>query len=251
VTFLPDRMEQNARVEAMVGAVSKGIRRTLDFTAGSASLTITGVDSPTGEKVTLTFDVDLTVLAGTGLDVSGGALVVDPEEFTASMAGLGLAANGDALDVTVDASSIEINSDTLRVKAAGITDAMLASTARPRIIQVAVTAPATAVTTGDAQAEFRINSLLNGLNLTACAAHVATVSSSGLPTVQIRNVTQAADMLTTRITIDVSEHDSSTAAAAAVIDTGNDDVATGDLIAIDVDVAGTGTKGLLVDLTFS
>ena len=28
-----------------------------------------------------------------------------------------------------------------------------------------------------------------------------------------------------------------------MIDTGNDDVATGDLVAIDVDVAGTGAKG--------
>jgi hypothetical protein len=40
-------------------------------------------------------------------------------------------------------------------------------------------------------------------------------------------------------------------ATAAVINTDYDDVATGDLIAIDVDVAGTGAKGLGVILTFS
>lgn len=57
-------------------------------------------------------------------------------------------------------------------------------------------------------------------------------------------------MLTTRITIDVSENCSYTAAAPPVIDAGNDDVATGDILAIDVDVAGTGTKGLIVILTF-
>jgi hypothetical protein len=45
---------------------------------------------------------------------------------TAVTAGLGLVQNGNALDVNVDASSIEINADTLRVKAAGITNAMLA-----------------------------------------------------------------------------------------------------------------------------
>ena len=67
--------------------------------------------------------------------------------------------------------------------------------------------------------------------------------------IQIRNVTQTADMLSTRITIDASEFTSYTA-AAAVIDTGNDDVATGDLIAVDVDVAGTGAKGLGVILRF-
>jgi hypothetical protein len=58
-------------------------------------------------------------------------------------------------------------------------------------------------------------------------------------------------MLTTKISIDASEFTSYTAAAAPVIDTGNDDVATGDLLAVDVDVAGTGAKGLGVLLTFT
>jgi hypothetical protein len=35
-----------------------------------------------------------------------------------------------------------------------------------------------------------------------------------------------------------------------VINTANDGVATGDRIMVDVDVAGTGTKGLVVTLTF-
>lgn len=106
------------------------------------------------------------------------------------------------------------------------------------------------VTTGDGKFIFAIPSDLNGYDLKDAQAFVTTVSSSGLPTVQIRNVTQTADMLTTAITIDVSEFTSYTAATARVIDTANDDVATGDLIAIDVDVAGTGAKGLGVILTF-
>jgi hypothetical protein len=57
-------------------------------------------------------------------------------------------------------------------------------------------------------------------------------------------------MLSTRITIDANEYDSKDATTAAVIDTSNDDVATGDVIRIDVDVAGTGTKGLNVTLSF-
>jgi hypothetical protein len=57
-------------------------------------------------------------------------------------------------------------------------------------------------------------------------------------------------MLSTRITIDVSAFTSYTAAAPPVIDGANDDVATGDIIRIDVDVAGTGAKGLIVILTF-
>jgi hypothetical protein len=96
-----------------------------------------------------------------------------------------------------------------------------------------------------------VPTLLNGRNLTEAHAFVSTVSSSGLPTVQIRNITKAADMLSTRITIDASEFTSYTAATAPVIDTAHDDVSTGDLIAIDIDVAGTGAKGLGVVLTFS
>lgn len=120
----------------------------------------------------------------------------------------------------------------------------------PVQFDIKVVSDTATVATGDGQFIFAIPSDLNGRSLTSAAAYVTTVSSSGLPTVQIRNVTQTADMLTTKVTIDVSEFTSYTAATPAVIDTANDDVATGDLIAIDVDVAGTGTKGLGVILGF-
>lgn len=120
-----------------------------------------------------------------------------------------------------------------------------------KVIELKVFDDATALATGDGKLIFCVPAALNGCDLTAAHAFVTTVSSSGLPTVQIRNVTQAADMLSTRITIDVSEFTSYTATAGPAIDTGNDDVATGDLIAVDVDVAGTGAKGLGVILTFS
>lgn len=118
-------------------------------------------------------------------------------------------------------------------------------------MQLKIMDDATIVTTGDGKLVFAVPLSLNGLNLTDADAYVTTVSSSGTPTIQIRNVTQAADMLSTRITIDASEFTSYTAAAAPVIDTANDDVATGDLLAVDVDVAGTGAKGLGVILTFA
>jgi hypothetical protein len=97
---------------------------------------------------------------------------------------------------------------------------------------------------------FLVPVALNGLNLTAVSAGVSTVSTSGLPTVMIRNITDSQDMLSTAITIDANEFHSSTAATAAVINASYDDVATGDRIGINVTTAGTGTKGLQVDLTF-
>lgn len=122
------------------------------------------------------------------------------------------------------------------------------------IVDVNVTSPlaaASALATGDGQAFFRVPADLNGYDLVAVAAHASTVSSSGIPTVQIANVTDSVDMLSTKLTIDANEKDSSTAATPAVIDTAHDDVATADELRIDVDVAGTGCKGLIVELTFS
>jgi len=106
------------------------------------------------------------------------------------------------------------------------------------------------LTTGDGKMYLTIPAILNGWNLTAVAACVYTVSSSGTPTVQIHNATDSQDMLSTLITIDASEYSSYTATTPPVIDTTYDDVATGDRLRIDVDVAGTGTKGLEIHLKF-
>jgi hypothetical protein len=121
----------------------------------------------------------------------------------------------------------------------------------PHVVTLLISDPnGSAITTGDGKAFYRVPSTLNGCNLVGVAASVSTVSSSGIPTVQIHNLSQTADMLTTKLTIDANETDSSTAANAAVIDTANDDVATGDKLRIDIDVAGTGAKGLIVELQF-
>ena len=107
-----------------------------------------------------------------------------------------------------------------------------------------------AITTGNGKAYWRVPATLNAFNLVDVAIAVTTASSSGNPTVQIRNITEEHDMLSTSLTIDVNEKDSSTAATAAVINTSNDNVSTADVLRIDIDAAGTGTKGLMVELTF-
>lgn len=126
-----------------------------------------------------------------------------------------------------------------------------ASTGSIGRFHIKVFSDASVVTTGDGKFIWAIPEDLHGASLISAHAYVTTVSSSGTPTVQLRNVTQAADMLTTRITIDASEYTSYTAATAPVIDAANDDVAKGDRIAIDVDVAGTGAKGLGVIVRFA
>jgi hypothetical protein len=116
--------------------------------------------------------------------------------------------------------------------------------------EIKVVSDTNTLATGDGKFIFAIPSDLNGTNLMSAEAFVTTVSSSGKPTVQIRNVTDSVDMLSTRITIDVSEFTSYTAAIRPVVNLANDDVVTGDRIAVDVDVAGTAAKGLGVILSF-
>jgi hypothetical protein len=107
---------------------------------------------------------------------------------------------------------------------------------------------ATVLTTGDGKVYFRIPSKLNGWDIVEVAA--ARVAGTGTPDVQIHNVTDAVDVLSTVITIDTSEVDSSTAATPPVINTSNDSVATADRLRIDIDDAGTSTTWLEVQITF-
>lgn len=92
---------------------------------------------------------------------------------------------------------------------------------------------------GDYQGWFMIPPALNGWNIT----HVSAMrrSGTGVPAIQLRNVTDAVDVLSTKVTIDTSEVTSNTAATPPVINTAVDDVASYDIFAVDVDVAGTAT----------
>lgn len=106
----------------------------------------------------------------------------------------------------------------------------------------------TILSTGDGQASFLITSVLNGFSLVGVIARVMTASSSGLPTFQIRK--NATDLLSTLLTIDATETTSLTATTPAIIIEAQKTVATGDIIYIDCDVAGTGTKGENIILQF-
>jgi hypothetical protein len=105
---------------------------------------------------------------------------------------------------------------------------------------------------GDGAGYFHIPPDFDGMNLTYVHAKVITAGVTGSLGIQIHNVTKAVDMLSTKITIDTTETGSDTAAVPAAIDVTNDDVATNDLLRIDVDAIHTGTaaKGLLITLGF-
>tara|TARA_R100000093_G_scaffold58691_1_gene30669 strand:+ start:237 stop:818 length:582 start_codon:yes stop_codon:yes gene_type:complete len=95
-----------------------------------------------------------------------------------------------------------------------------------------------------------IPSTLDGKNLQSAQAHVYTVGTGNTTTVQLHNLTDGQDMLSTPITIDASEKDSSTAATPSVVGSYGG-VSTADVIRIDVDVVATGTLGLEVRMVFN
>lgn len=107
------------------------------------------------------------------------------------------------------------------------------------VIGIALSDEVTDIETGTAKATLRMPF---AMTLTAVRANLNTVSSSGIPTVDINE--GGATILSTKLTIDASEKTSETAAAPAVIsDSGLADDAE---ITFDIDVAGTGAKGLKV-----
>ena len=97
---------------------------------------------------------------------------------------------------------------------------------------------------------------LNGLVLSAVAgdlgAHVYTAGVTGTTDIMIHNLTAGVDMLTTPITIDSGETDSATAAAAPVVDTDNNSVATATVLRFDIDAisSGTAANGLEIRMMF-
>ncbi len=117
------------------------------------------------------------------------------------------------------------------------------------VVSLQVTDPlGDALVLGDGQAWLVIPSSLNGYLLDEALGGLASASSAGDVAVQLRNVTDAVDMLATPVTI----------AASALTGTGapsgtpaHKTVATGDLLRVDVDGAGTAAKGLVLTFRFT
>lgn len=128
-------------------------------------------------------------------------------------------------------------------------DALAGSYAGTKTIQATCFNYTADVATGDGAAYFHIPANLNGMNIVSVHAEVITAGTTGTTDIQIHNVTDAVDLLSTKLTIDSGETGSDTAATAAVINTANDDVSTNDLWRVDVDaVSTTAPEGLIVTL---
>lgn len=117
-------------------------------------------------------------------------------------------------------------------------------------VSIQVVAGGSSLSVGDGKAYFTVPEELNGMNLIAVHARVITAGTTNTTDIQIANVTDTVDMLSTKLTVNSGETGSDTA-TPAVIDATKDDVVTNDLLRIDIDaVSTTAPKGLIVRLRF-
>lgn len=164
--------------------------------------------------------------------------------------------NGQATLVLYKGDCADINSDGANYHALVARDSIE--------VQLPVFDFTTDTATGDGKYYFvagATGSKLVGKVLAAVQGQVITAGTTNTTDVQLARCAQAAtgnacsgtvaDMLSTKLTIDSGENTSATAAAAAVINTSNDDISAGDVLRVDVDaVSTTAAKGLIVHLIF-
>jgi hypothetical protein len=190
----------------------------------------------------------VAVTASTGLSISNG----DGVAGNPTLAGIDASTTvKGVVELATDAETTTGTDATRVVTPDGLAGSTIFGV---KSIGVQVIDGATTLTTGDGKAYIRVPAALNGMNIIRVAAQVIVKSTSGTPTVQVARGRQSTpttdfsfvDVLSTLCTIDANEYDSKDAAAAMVVNASNDDLATGDVLRIDVDVAGTGTRGLNV-----
>lgn len=104
---------------------------------------------------------------------------------------------------------------------------------------------------GDGAGYLRIPEELDGMDLVAVHLEAVTAGTTNTMDVQIYNVDNTLDMLSTVLTLDSGEKGSDTAATPAIVNTSNDHVNTNDVVRIDIDaVHDTPAAGVYCTLSF-
>jgi hypothetical protein len=235
-----------AYVSGSVGTTDYPLsKQSIDF---GDTLTIpVGFSYVVGER----FTVNGTLIEDGDLVIAGSPIYTGVPPITITGTAISINAATSDLSGSVELATIAettSGSDTTR---AVTPDGLAGSNYGKRVACIKVISETTTLTTGSPMAIMTVPVEINGWNLVTAHASVYTVATSGSTTVMIRNVTSGSDMLTVGIKVPQGLYSSYTVSGSAgAIDTNEDDVATGDRIAVDVDVVGAGTKGLDVMLTF-
>lgn len=205
---------------------TSGLQTALDAKAPLASPTFTG---------TVTLPVGLTGVIRTDT----GVVSVD-SDVTDLVAAASTTAQGK-VELAIDS---EVNTGTDATRAV-TPDALAGSYAGTKSFCIAVFGSTTNTATGNGTIAFVVPSSMNGMNIVAATASVHTAGTTNTTDIMIRRRRTAtdADVLSTPITINSGAN----TASDGVVNTSNDDLATGDNIYVDVDaVSGTPATGLSV-----
>jgi hypothetical protein len=176
--------------EAMLDSICDGVETKLETTKlnddNLQNAGITGSTKLVDGSVTA---VKLATDAVTTVKIQDDA--VTKAKIAADLAGSGLAQNVDgSLEVTVDASTIEINADTLRVKDSGITTAKINAAAVTRAKLAAVGQQTSSGTSGQTVTSTSLTDLSNGsvsLTTTGRPVFIGLVSRTPATNAYIQN----------------------------------------------------------------
>lgn len=212
-----------------------------DFADGE---TVDGLTLATGDRGLIKNQVTgaengIYVVAASGAPTRAGDFDADDEVTAGAMVPV------EEGTVNADKVFILTNDGSVTVGASGLTFAQLASSEQPDVwVDAALVDETTTLTTGTGKLE-RLQTFDGTLQ--EVIAFVSTQSSSGLVTVDINK--GGTSVLSTKLSIDANEDSSLTAATSAVILTSTFE--KGDVVAYDVDTAGTGAAGLKVYMRFT
>lgn len=213
---------------------------------GTTTITSLGTESA-GISKQLRFAGALILTHSASLYLIGAANITTVAEDCAWFLSLGsgnwkMTGYSRALTTSVTASQISDSTASGRaLLTAASAAAQVALLPIPYDIVVAISDESTAITTGTAKVTIRAP---RAMTLSTVLGSLNTVSSSGIPTFDV-NV-NGATILSTKLTIDVSEKTSTTAAVPVVLS--GTAIALDDEITFDIDVAGTGAKGAKIVL---